>query len=135
MIIDSSAIMCLLNREPDRDRVLDCMSLTLPRRMSTATASELFAVVTRSRSPGWGVIETLIDSFRIEIVPYDSIQLAAFQHAYAHYGRGGHNSSQARLNLGDCFSYALAATVGEPLLYVGDDFRHTDIRSALDAYC
>ena len=49
--------------------------------------------------------------------------------AHRRFGRG--SGSRARLNLGDCFSYALAITTGEPLLFVGEDFTHTDVRSAL----
>ena len=78
-----------------------------------------------------GATDRLIEELNVELVPYDLPQVVAFQHAYLTYGRGGHNTSQARLNLGDCSSYALAKTLGEPLLYIGNDFSHTDIVSAL----
>ena len=68
-------------------------------------------------------------SFGIEVVPVTDEQARIARQAYRDYGRGsGH---PANLNFGDCFSYALAAERREPLLYVGDDFGHTDIRSAL----
>ena len=99
--------------------------------MSTATASELFAVLTRMVTPGgWGAVTRLLELLDIEMVPYDELQMSAFRRAYQTYGRGGHNTSKARLHLGDCFAYALAATLAEPLLHVGDDFTHTDLMPA-----
>ena len=62
--------------------------------------------------------------FRIEPVPFDTPQLELAQNAWLRYGRGFH---VARLNFGDCASYALARSSGEPLLFVGDDFRQTDV--------
>jgi len=132
MIIDTSAIICLIKQEPEAQQVLACLSTEAPRRMSTATASELFAVVTRTVAPGgWGVVEQLISALGIEMVPYDAAQVSIFQQAYAKYGRGGHNASKAHLNLGDCFSYALATMLDEPLLFIGDDFIHTDVVPAM----
>jgi len=132
MIIDTSAIICLIKREPQASQILACLNTKAPRRMSTATASELFAVVTRTVTPGgWGAVDRLISALGIEMVPYDTAQASIFQQAYVKYGRGGHNASQAHLNLGDCFSYALAKTLDEPLLFVGDDFTHTDVVPAV----
>jgi len=68
----------------------------------------------------------------IEMVAYDAAQVALFRQAYTKYGRGGHNTSRAHLNLGDCFSYALAMAFNEPLLFIGDDFTHTDVVSAME---
>ena len=132
MIIDTSAIICLIKREPEASQVLACLSTEAPRRMSTATASELFAVVTRTVAPsGWDAMDELISALGIEMVPYDAAQVSIFQQAYAKYGRGGHNASKARLNLGDCFSYALAMALREPLLFIGNDFTHTDVVPAI----
>jgi ribonuclease VapC len=65
----------------------------------------------------------------IEVVPFTAGQAELARHAYRRFGRGsGH---RARLNFGDCFAYALAIERNEPLLYKGDDFGHTDVRSAL----
>ena len=62
------------------------------------------------------------------MVPFDEEQATIAGDAYRDYGKGsGH---PARLNLGDCYAYALASQTGEPLLYKGDDFSHTDLRSA-----
>ncbi|WP_246142840.1 type II toxin-antitoxin system VapC family toxin [Nocardioides rubriscoriae] len=63
------------------------------------------------------------------VVPFDHEQALAARAAYARYGRG--SGSPARLNLGDCITYALAMTTGEPLLFKGDDLTHTDVTPAL----
>ena len=74
-------------------------------------------------------VDRLLDAYDIEIEPLDANQARVAGQAYRDYGRGsGH---PARLNLGDTFSYALAAVTGEPLLYRGDDFSHTDLRPAI----
>ncbi len=71
----------------------------------------------------------LIDRLAIEIVPVTVDQARIGHDAYRSYGRGtGH---AARLNFGDCFSYALAKATGEPLLFKGDDFPRTDVASAV----
>ena len=75
-------------------------------------------------------VDRLLDAWGVELASFDADQARVAQQAYRDYGRGsGH---PAQLNLGDCFSYALATVADEPLLYVGDDFAHTDIPSALD---
>jgi ribonuclease VapC len=60
----------------------------------------------------------------LEVVPFDSAQLEVARHAWRRYGKGRH---PARLTFGDCFSYALSKTTGEPLLFKGDDFAKTDV--------
>jgi ribonuclease VapC len=133
MIVDTSALICLIREEPEASDVDACLTRGLPLRMSTATASELILVMTHILTPkGMESADLLITSIGIDLVPYDAVQLGAFRHAYLTYGRGGHNNSPARLNLGDCFSYALAKTRNEALLFVGNDFTHTDIIPAIN---
>ena len=73
--------------------------------------------------------DAIIRTISPEVVPFTPEQAQIARQAYRDFGRGsGH---PANLNYGDCFSYALASERREPLLYVGDDFSHTDIRSAL----
>lgn len=68
---------------------------------------------------------------RIEVVPVDAEHIRVARADYRDFGRGsGH---PARLNFGDCFAYALASLTGEPLLFVGDDFKHTDVRTVTPA--
>ena len=76
------------------------------------------------------MVDRLLDDYGIRIEAFDAAQARAAAQAYRDYGRGsGH---PARLNLGDTYSYALAQVAVEPLLFLGDDFTHTDIRPACD---
>nr|WP_246301159.1 type II toxin-antitoxin system VapC family toxin [Microbacterium immunditiarum] len=107
----------------------DAMASANRRLMSAATYVEASVVIDARQNP---VASRLFDELfdDIEIVPATAEQARIAREAYRDYGRGsGH---PARLNFGDCFSYALATERREPLLYVGGDFAHTDIRSALD---
>lgn len=97
------------------------------RVMSTATRVELAAVLARRLAPAVARrAERLLDRAQVEIVAFDGRQGEIAADAYRLFGRGsGH---PAGLNMGDCFSYALAIARDEPLLFVGDDFVHTDVR-------
>ena len=70
-------------------------------------------------------LDRLVADLRLDAVPVDEQQVAAARAAYRDYGRGSGHA--AGLNFGDCFAYALAATTGEPLLFTGDGFTHTDV--------
>ncbi len=72
-------------------------------------------------------LDALMDRFGIELVPVTLVQTRAARVAWRRFGKGNH---PARLNFGDCFSYALAKTTGEPLLFKGNDFAQTDIQAA-----
>jgi ribonuclease VapC len=74
-----------------------------------------------------GDLQSLADAARLVIAPVNAEQAEIGYRAYREYGRGHH---RARLNFGDCFAYALAKATGEPLLFKGDDFIHTDITAA-----
>jgi len=89
----------------------------------------LARVVDRLREPVLSrLLDTLLTELRVEIVPVDLDQARTARGAYRDFGKGsGH---PAGLNFGDCFSYALARETDEPLLFVGDDFGHTDVRLA-----
>ncbi|WP_342372190.1 type II toxin-antitoxin system VapC family toxin [Propioniciclava soli] len=129
MIVDSSALMAIVNDEPDAERVLAC-AVGGPRRMSAATWVEVGIVADARSSARHGErIDAILDQLRIEIVPVSVRQAEVARLAYRRFGRG--SGSAARLNFGDCFSYALSVTSGEPLLFVGDDFAHTDVASVL----
>ena len=73
-------------------------------------------------------LDALVANFRLRIEPVTEEQVRIARQAYVDFGRGNH---PAGLNFGDCFAYALAKTAGEPLLFKGDDFGHTDIRAAV----
>ena len=129
MIVDTSAIMALILDEPEAPAIraaLDGQSAA----MSAATYVELGAVVERRGPEGSGRrLDALLAEFGIDILPLTTQQAVLARSAYREYGRGsGHH---AGLNLGDCFSYALAADRREPLLFVGDDFASTDLAPVL----
>lgn len=129
MILDTSAIVAIALNEPERDRLVDAILDATAAKISAASMVEISAVLMRRMAPeDFRRVERLIDQLGIETVPFDAEQAASATRAYRDFGRGsGH---PAGLNLGDCYSYALADVTGEPLLYVGDDFAHTDITAA-----
>jgi ribonuclease VapC len=130
VIVDSSALVAILRDEPEAEAFAQALDTAAGCLMSAASFLETAIVVDRSRSaiPGRRLDE-LIRELEIVIEPVTEDQAHLARQAYRDYGRGsGH---PARLNFGDCFAYALARATGEPLLFKGDDFRHTDIASAL----
>ncbi|KGN37751.1 type II toxin-antitoxin system VapC family toxin [Knoellia subterranea] len=127
MIVDSSALMAIINGEPEAER-LTRAAATSRCRMSVATRLEV-SIVADSRSAAHGErLDAVIDALGIEIVPVSVRDGEVAREAHRRFGRG--SGSPARLNYGDCFAYALSATTGEPLLFVGEDFSHTDVRPA-----
>lgn len=130
MIVDTSAIVAIALDEPQRNRLVDVLLDAAEPKISAATIVEIGAVLVRRLAPeDFRRIERLIDQLGVQTVPFDSEQAASATRAYREFGRGsGH---PAGLNLGDCYSYALADVTGEPLLYVGDDFSHTDVVAAV----
>lgn len=130
MILDTSAMVAILFDEPERERYLDAIEASDDVLLSAASYVELAIIVDRradvllSRR-----LDELLAALGVEIVDLDAEQSRQARRAYAEYGRG--SGSSARLNLGDCFTYALAAVRGQPLLFKGDDFVHTDLEPAV----
>ena len=125
MVIDSSALVAILRAEGEWRRFLEAMEAAHSRRMSVATFVETSIVIdARYGAEGLRDLDRLIARANIEIVPLDREQGHAARDAFSRFGKGRH---RAALNYGDCLSYALAATLGEPLLCRGNDFVHTDI--------
>ncbi|MGH6805946.1 MAG: type II toxin-antitoxin system VapC family toxin [Ensifer adhaerens] len=128
MVIDTSAIVAIAFNEPDAEtyeqKVVDA-----PRRfISAATILELAIVIeARLGEAGAAELDLWLYKAGVEIVAVDAEQIAVARRAWRSYGKGRH---PAGLNYGDCFSYALAKTRSEPLLYKGDDFSRTDIEAA-----
>lgn len=97
--------------------------------MSVATWLESCLVID-SRAPRKGLgLDALLERLEVELVPVSLEQGRIARDAHRRYGRG--SGSPAKLNFGDCFAYALAVDSGEPLLFKGDDFRHTDVNPAI----
>ncbi len=130
MIVDSSALVAILKREPDWRRFASALDSADAACLSAATYVEIGVVVGRLKDPALDFeIDDLIEHFEIHIEPLTAVQVRIARQAYRDYGKGsGH---PANLNFGDCFSYALAREKREPILYKGDDFVHTDLRPAI----
>jgi ribonuclease VapC len=127
MVVDASAIIAILHAEPERPLFLRALLRAPALRMTPVNWLEA-AMVIDSRSTGRAEFEALIARSGITIVPVDVSLMRAAYEAWRTFGKGRH---PARLNLGDCFAYALSKETGEPLLFKGDDFRKTDITPAL----
>jgi ribonuclease VapC len=130
MVIDTSVLIAILTGEPDAERYESAIDRDARPIMSVASILETTVVLeNRFGHDGPGELDAVLRRAPIEAVSFDADQLEWARYAYHTYGRGRH---PAALNFGDCFSYALAKTTGERLLYKGSDFSRTDIRSALD---
>ncbi|WP_421739411.1 type II toxin-antitoxin system VapC family toxin [Caulobacter sp.] len=128
IIVDTSALVAIALEEPECDRFIDALEAGGDLLISPINYVELGTVlVGRDHFPSRDVLDAWLGVYRIEIAREHAIDTAALD-AYLLYGKGRH---PARLNLGDCFAYALAKTLDAPLLYKGDDFPLTDVRSAL----
>lgn len=126
MIVDTSALVAVLRDEPDAERLLQAMLVAAQVRVSTATLVEAGIVLGPTRH---GDLDELLRGVGAVADPVDEAQVAAARAGYTRFGKG--SGSPARLNLGDAFSYALASVTGEPLLFKGDDFTHTDVTPAV----
>jgi ribonuclease VapC len=126
VIVDTSVVVAILLREADAPGLERYLATATERRMSAANYAELCAVIDGKRDPMLSAtVDSLLRRLRIEIVPFTGEQARIARSAYQSYGRGsGH---PARLNMGDCFAYALATDLDEPLLFKGRDFALTDI--------
>ena len=131
MIVDSSALIAILKLEPEAAAIAATMEAADVLRISAGTYLEASIVMDRNRNP---ILSARLDEIfalaKVVIEPVTPEQARVARQAYRDYGRGsGH---PANLNFGDCFSYALARVKREPILFKGDDFIHTDLRSALE---
>lgn len=129
MIVDTPAIMAVISGEGGAKALEALIAAQVTPRMSAATLVELNAVIVRRLRPEQvRLVERLLQAWNVEIVAFDESQAQVASRAYADYGKGsGH---PAQLDLGDCFSYALATETNEPLLFVGTDFTLTDVQPA-----
>lgn len=128
MVIDTSVIVAIALNEPDAGKLEVRIADDPVRLISAATVLEATIVLeTRFGDSGGREFDLWLLKVGAEIVPVDIDQVDAARRAWRRYGRGRH---AAALNYGDCFSYALAMTRGEPLLFKGDDFAITDVNRA-----
>jgi len=125
MVIDSSALVAIFLREPERDFYLDLIVKARARRVSAVTFVETGMVLEGRRGAvAQDELERFLERLAIEVAAVDPGQANSALVAWRKYGKGRH---PAGLNLGDCFSYALSQSKGEPLLAKGDDFARTDL--------
>lgn len=130
MIVDTSAVVAILRAEPEAARIAAALAGARQPSMSAATYLETAAVVDGNRDPVLSRrLDDLVAEAGIMVEPFTAEQAGLARQAYRDFGKGsGH---PARLNLGDCFAYALARESGEALLFTGNDFTATDLPSAL----
>ena len=129
MIVDTSALIAILRNEPEAEQFARLISISDRARLSSVSYVETGAVLDRGGSPVVArQLDRLIDASGIELESVTPRQAHIARAAYRDFGKGsGH---PARLNFGDCFSYALASESGEPLLFKGDAFTQTDVAPA-----
>lgn len=125
MVIDTSAILAILLDEPERRAFNEAIEAAESRMISAATFVEA-SIVIESRFGAEGIrdLDLFIERAGIDLAPVDAEQAQVARRAFSRFGKGRH---RAGLNYGDCFAYALATVLGEPLLYKGDDFGQTDV--------
>jgi ribonuclease VapC len=130
VIVDTSALIAILRQEPEASRLADAVDSASEVRISAGTLFEACIVADRLRDPLIGQrLDDLCARIPLIVVAPDEAHVRIARQAYRKFGKGsGH---KARLNFGDCFAYALAKITGEPLLYKGRNFGHTDVTSAL----
>ena len=128
MIVDTSAAMAILFHEPDAERFAKSIATASSRRMSAAALVETTIVLeSRSGAAAGHELDAFLQEAGIQLEPVTADQAHAARRAWRRFGKGNH---PAGLNFGDCFSYALAESTREPLLYKGGDFELTDIKIA-----
>jgi ribonuclease VapC len=130
MIIDTSALLAILRDEPEAAAYAEAIQRAHNRRLSAVSFVEAAVVIDGSRDPlASRGFDNLLQEAQIAVESVTEAHALIARDAYRDFGRGsGH---PAKLNFGDCFSYALAKVAGEPLLFKGRDFLHTDVKQAL----
>jgi ribonuclease VapC len=130
IVVDTSAIVAILRNEPEKDRLVDTMLAASPRLMSAVSLQEAGMVIAGryGDEAAWEPLDALLGRLGVEIVAHDAALARIARMAFLRFGKGRH---AARLNFGDCASYALAKAHNVPLLFKGDDFARTDIATAV----
>ena len=128
MIVDASALIAVILKEPGYRQILRELAQPIPIGVGAPTLLEAFLVLTsRLNRNVEQLLETFLQRFSIEIVPFNEEHRREAAKAFLDFGKGRH---PAALNFGDCMAYATAKLARRPLLFVGDDFRRTDIEPA-----
>ena len=126
MVIDSSAIIAILQAEPERQAYIEAISSVNYRNMSAVSFVETSLVlVSRYGAKAMQEFDNFIGKAQIRIRSVDENQALIARKAFLEFGKGRHS---AQLNFGDCFAYALAKGLDQPLLFKGEDFSKTDVK-------
>lgn len=125
MVIDPSAILAIIYGEPEELIFIQLINESEDCLLSAPGYVEASIVMgTKHGEQGVKNLNLLIEALSIIIVPFSAEQAQLGSEAFLKFGKGRH---PAKLNMGDCFSYALAKSINQPLLFKGNDFIHTDI--------
>jgi len=128
VILDSSAVVAILRAELEASQFARAIQAAEPRRISAVSYVEAAVVIDSSKD---AIANRRFDDFfrasQIALETVTAKQAEIARQAYRDFGKGRH---KAGLNFGDCFAYALAKELDEPLLFKGNDFRHTDVEAA-----
>ena len=128
IVVDTSALITIIRREPLAVQCATALDEAESVMISAGTLSETYIVA--GRNNGVDMLEDLMDSLPLEVVPVDEAEARRVGSVFRRWGRG---SPDYCLNFGDCFAYALASRLACPLLFIGNDFSQTDILSVLPA--
>lgn len=129
IVVDTSALIAILDKEPDTARYAEAIAEADTPLISAATLLELYIVMLNRRGARAAqIVERLIQDAAVQIENFTAQHVELAREAYARYGKG---RNTAGLNHGDCFSYALAKATGLPLLFKGRDFSKTDLIAVL----
>jgi ribonuclease VapC len=124
VIIDSSAILAVIGKEPGYERIVHQLAASPETRIGAPTRLETGIVLTARFGPrGKTALARFLQENSIQTVAFDEAHASAALDAYSRFGKGRHPA----LNFGDCCAYAVASVAGEPLLCIGDDFARTDL--------
>ena len=131
MVVDSSALLAILQDEPERRTMIEALESADRRCLSVVNLVEAGIVIETRRGPTAArLLDALVERAGIEVIGVDLEQGELARRAFARYGKG---RQAAGLNCGDCFAYALAQAFGESLLFKGNDFSQTDVVAALNS--
>jgi ribonuclease VapC len=125
VILDSSALVAIIRREPGHDALLACLASGSAAGVGAPTLAETGIVLTaRIGVLGRTLLARLVQDAELVIVPFSGAHWTVAVDAFDRFGKGRH---PAALNFGDCLTYATARLAGQPLLCVGNDFARTDL--------
>lgn len=128
MVVDTSAVLAILQLEPEAERFARAIEEADTRRISSVSVLEAGVIAqARKGESGAHELDAFLHQADLAVDPFNAEQAALARDAYRRFGKGRH---PAALNLGDCAAYALARLWGEPLLFKGDDFSRTDLEAA-----